>query len=408
MSVEKDMESLTNQRKITEYVKEEAYKWLYNAIQAGDYQFTKNKASKMLLLTITQEEKVTQETYEEFLSCFENNPISYVTQTKKHRRKLITTEKMTHYFVECNGFMLPVGFMQTFFEDDYETDADRDAMLKTVTAYQLERQHTKWKQTPLDHSIKLDSLQENYPTSIGMHPLLLAKNLVHVVVTILLICLAMSFFKSVNFKEVMEQFYGNNFRVTDEIVLDETLESYILNADKALESPFNIGEYLNTYAVALMLNIVVLIIVIVRVFKDIKFCICGIRVLIYRIRIEIYKAYCSKIEGTGVDSMNEYFKEQIPAMVQGKAVNPEDFKDVPRELRYINALENADMDKFTASIERYDKKNVFSYKLEQLPKRKKSWIVGIVSSAILLLAVCIIDFPPHFELVVGRLYRALF
>ena len=47
MSVEKDMESLTNQRKITEYVKEEAYKWLYNAIQAGDYQFTKNKASKM-------------------------------------------------------------------------------------------------------------------------------------------------------------------------------------------------------------------------------------------------------------------------------------------------------------------------------------------------------------------------
>ena len=157
-----------------------------------------------------------------------------------------------------------------------------------------------------------------------------------------------------------------------------------------------------------MLNIAVLIIVIVRTVKDIKFCICGIRVLIYRIRIEIYKAYCSKIEGTGVDSMNEYFKEQIPTMVQGKAVNPEDFKDVPRELRYINALENADMDKFTASIEKYDKKNAFSYKLEQLSKRKKSWIAGIVSSAILLLAVCIIDFPPLFELVVGRLYRALF
>lgn len=395
------------ERKITEYVKEEAYKWLYNAIQAGDYQFTKNKTSKMLLLTITQEEKVTHDTYEEFLSCFENNPINYVTQTKKRRRKLITTEKLTHYFVECNDFMLPVGFIQTFFEDDYETDADRDAMLETVSTDQLARQNTRWKQTPLDHAIKIDSLHENYPTSIGMHPLFLAKSLIHVIVTVLLICLALSFFNSVQFKEVMEQFYENNFRAADQIVLDETLTSYILDTDKVLASPFNIWSYLETYAIALLLNMVVLVIAIVRIVKDIRFCVCGIRVLTFRICIEICKKYCAKIEGTGVDSMNEYFKEQIPVMVQSKTISPEDFVDMPKEVKYFNALENMDMDQFSSAVEKYDRKNAFSYKPDQLPKRKRAWISGIVGSVVLLLAVCIIDFLPFFELVVGKLYRTL-
>ncbi len=115
---------VSNERRITERIKEEAYEWLYKKITDGSYDVTGKKAEKVIF-TITSAQKVTPETYKSFLDYFCNEPHNYML-TFKAKKKInrITTQDLSGYFVKYNNVVLPVGFIQEIFEDDYETLAE--------------------------------------------------------------------------------------------------------------------------------------------------------------------------------------------------------------------------------------------------------------------------------------------
>ena len=126
------MYSITSRdRRVTNYVKKQAYKWLYTKIVKNEYESHSNEADNVLL-RIRQQKAVTPETYEEFLDYCNNDPYYYmINHDRPKKLNGITTRIIDNYFVEFNDVLLPVGFIKEFFEDDYETMMDIREFYKT-------------------------------------------------------------------------------------------------------------------------------------------------------------------------------------------------------------------------------------------------------------------------------------
>ncbi len=121
---------ISRERRITSYVKKQAYIWLYKKVEGNEYQGHSNDA-KSLLLKIRKDKLVNEEIFEEFLEFFYNDPYSYMlTHDKRKRFNGITTRCIDNFFVSFNGVSLPVGFIKSFFEDDYETQEEIRAFYK--------------------------------------------------------------------------------------------------------------------------------------------------------------------------------------------------------------------------------------------------------------------------------------
>ncbi len=126
------MYSITSRdRRVTNYVKKQAYKWLYNKIARNEYESHSNESDNVLL-SIRQNKCVDANTYEEFLDYFNNDPYYYmINHDKPKKLNGVTTRIIDNYFVKFNEELLPVGFIKSFFEDDYETPADIEEFYKT-------------------------------------------------------------------------------------------------------------------------------------------------------------------------------------------------------------------------------------------------------------------------------------
>ncbi len=117
------MFSITSrERKVTNYVKEQAYAWLYDKI-AKD-QYLQQNSNSDLLIKIKMARKIDENTYNEFLRNFNNVPYAYMLNYNQSNFKNIYTRHIDNYFISYNDFPLPAGFIKSFFEDDYETQAD--------------------------------------------------------------------------------------------------------------------------------------------------------------------------------------------------------------------------------------------------------------------------------------------
>ena len=115
---------ISNTHRVTKYVTEEAYKWLYNEINKNNYAVSKQSSALNLMLKIKTERCITKETYEQFVSLMENSPYIYLIR-KKNKSGAITTNNVRNYFVMFNDDVLPLGFIMDFFEDEYETKEER-------------------------------------------------------------------------------------------------------------------------------------------------------------------------------------------------------------------------------------------------------------------------------------------
>ena len=121
-------------RRVTQFIIEEAYRWLYLKINNNEYQANRCKEGKSLIVKIAEEKTVTAENYVKFINLFDNSPVAYMMyRSKRKSSKLITTDILCNYFVKYNGHILPVGFIKDFFEDDYETQQEVNALLEGFT-----------------------------------------------------------------------------------------------------------------------------------------------------------------------------------------------------------------------------------------------------------------------------------
>lgn len=119
-------------RRITDYVKDQAYVWLYEKVRSGEY-VAADLDSETLLLNIKKEGKITDKSYVEFITKFGsngNNPYMYILKPRKKKTASgITAKDLSLYFVkfENSTTPLPIGFVQEFFQDDYEVQQDVQA-----------------------------------------------------------------------------------------------------------------------------------------------------------------------------------------------------------------------------------------------------------------------------------------
>ncbi len=115
---------ISRERRITGYVKKQACKWLYKRIEAGEYEGHSND-SVSFLLKIRKDKALDQAAYDSFVSQFCNDPYYYMlTHDRIKNTDRITACHIDNYFISFNGVSLPVGFVKTFFEDDYETQEE--------------------------------------------------------------------------------------------------------------------------------------------------------------------------------------------------------------------------------------------------------------------------------------------
>ncbi len=117
------MFSITSrERKVTNYVRQQAYEWLYARINEDQYMIN---GDSNLLLTIKAAKKIDEASYKEFVRHFNNNPYSYMLNHDNPNFKNIYTKHIDNYFINYNNVPLPAGFVLSFFEDDYETVKDK-------------------------------------------------------------------------------------------------------------------------------------------------------------------------------------------------------------------------------------------------------------------------------------------
>lgn len=129
------MYQLTNDRRITQFVKFEARKWLY--ANMSKYVFNQNNENKALFTEImTNVERdvygnnaVSEKLYVKFLNMFENNPIKRKIKSISGKELIISNDIYMH-FVRYNNYILPIGFIIEFFEDDYEDKEKAKILIK--------------------------------------------------------------------------------------------------------------------------------------------------------------------------------------------------------------------------------------------------------------------------------------
>ncbi len=149
----------SKERRITNYVKEQACEWLFERIKNEEYTAPKNEK---LLLSIKKEGRVRKETYEEFFDKFCNDPYVYLTHKKYKKYGKICTDKIDNYFIKYNDEMLPFGFVKEFFEDDYETSEERKEFNQDMLSTTKEHSIISAREKYADNVDCMDKFKETF------------------------------------------------------------------------------------------------------------------------------------------------------------------------------------------------------------------------------------------------------
>jgi len=155
------MYNLTNDRRITQFIKSEARKWLYANMPR--YVFDQNDENKKLYSEIfTKAEKdiygnnaVPERLYAKFLEMFDNNPIKHKIKCLS-KKDSITSEDIYMYFINYNNYILPIGFIIEFFEDDFEDGRKINALIKDFLADAEKETQIEWEKIKFESSTAVE------------------------------------------------------------------------------------------------------------------------------------------------------------------------------------------------------------------------------------------------------------
>lgn len=399
-------------RRVTQYVIDEAYKWLYRQVLAGSYSTNRCKPGKNLMLQIEEAGTVTKETYEEFLDLFDNSLFGYMLyRAKRKKATCITTDNLYCYFVSFNDEILPLGFIKDFFEDDYETMQEVYALLEKYGANEKSELSIQWKRALLEREDAVDNVKEDYPGVLKLHPALLITQIIKIGITVALCYLLSVFLKSIDFFAVMKEFvFVNKLAMDVEIVAQQAILAYSAQQQVLFTEgqAFLMSEYLSHFALLLLINAFVTIVLLVRIKRAIRFVIFMIRVLINRIRLLLLSLHISVFEKTSIESVGNYFLEILPDMARQGEVSDKDCAGIPKSMQLYSKILRFDMDSFIEKLKKmirvYEAKDL-AYQAgdDSLRKVKRYWRKGIVMSVIFAAIVAIVNVPQLFNLVIPKI-----
>lgn len=215
------MYSITSRdRRVTDYVKEQAYVWLYNKISNGEY-YSHGHEAEGIVLRIKEAHKVTEKSYDEFRSYFGNDPYFYMLNYKgKKISKGITTPYMENYFIKFNDVILPVGFIKDFFEDDYETVTEVNEYMLSFSEGSLDEFVISCQKIKNKRDAEIEKIRKNTPYLFNSNVLFHVTNIIKIVLVFFALALCIRFFATNelinNFAELVRtgqnQFIEDNIR----------------------------------------------------------------------------------------------------------------------------------------------------------------------------------------------------
>lgn len=398
-------------RRVTQYIIEEAYKWLYQKITNGEYSANRCRDGKVLLLQIAEERAVTESTYNRFVGLFDNSPFSYMMYREKRKSShKITTDVLCNYFVQYNGTILPLGFIKDFFEDDYETQQEVRALLERFGKGSKEDIVLSWRRTLLNKERAIDHLQTTYPGMLKLHPTLLITQLIRLVVTGVMTALLFISLNSIYFWNIAQTFVVKlKFDFYGEILADATINAYSYGNRMpfCLEGQrFTMADYISSYGLLLVVCLVLTLMLISRYQKLIQFLIFLSRMVINNIQLVRQRVCISKFEKHGIDKIGDYYLEIIPSMAKTGMIQDEHSAGVPGEKKMYNTIVAFDhqnlSERFAKLITKYYELK-FTYEPQNIHAAKAYWRKGIVFSIILTVILIAFMVPGLFTLIMSAL-----
>jgi hypothetical protein len=335
------MYQLKDERRITNFVKSEARKWLYTNLDKYIFQ---NQKARELSMRISTERKVTEETYKEFANMFENNPINRKVGGLSEGEKSIVSDDLFKYFINYNNHDLPLGFIIDFFEDDYE---DKECVKKLISDFLAAAGvHTKeawggirftFGQALKDKKSKLVSI---YKCGI-LHYIKFA---FMAVFFMLLVSSFLGFLSDTQLFGTMWEFLiVNRFETTAALTTDASAIG--------LKGTFDIGEYVSAVGVR-WLNLVIFLYILMKISPIIRETKYIFMSTLIQIRIFMHERVAQNCEDNGSDMLEELSNELIAEC----ALQPNDIAS-------INPLPSV--------IKLFSK--LFRYNLRLNPKNKNSY-----------------------------------
>ena len=262
------MFSIYDNRRISGYVIQKSRQWLYEHL--SDYCTDAHEASRNLSADIKAEGKISEESYNEFFSYFDNNPFSarmLHSAESNNRTNIITSEKLYCYFVKYNGVIMPMGFITEFFEDDFCSEEDKDKLFHRFLDYAKSETVSEWNKIRYEGKERLALAERrlDFVNNINI-PLSFVKSMFALICTLFALVQSVIFSIDHRVWQVLWAFVRNGFRLRSEINVP------IPGLDIA---NYTLFEYFRSSTVLLITNALVffiaLIIIFTRIIPSIKY-----------------------------------------------------------------------------------------------------------------------------------------
>ncbi len=362
----------SNSRRITTYVKKEAYKWLFDKIVKNEYDVGNNRKAQKLVIDIKKEGCITEDSYLNFVSKVVYSPYEVMMRGfKACRKKYIVAHSIENFFMKYNGEILPIGFVKDFFEDDYETQAEVDKYIETVIRGQEEMFAIRCQEKLLQRNGDITEMKDERPYVFKTKVLFHVTNLIKAILTIatLFVCL--------------------NFLVENDII--RKIIEYSRDGDHY--------AFFDKYIFHVVWNFIVLFFLIFQVIKLIKTLIFYIRWGIIRIKVLLLEMKIKSFEGRQLEELREYFRSIQGELAQTHTLTDELCKGVPAAKRSYLVIDKFDTEKIKTQINKLYGSNRYSFLSAaydendelRFKAKKKVWKKKIIFRTLCLLFLCILN-----------------
>ena len=433
---------VSNTHRVTNYVREEAYKWLYKEIDRNKYVVSKKPAAMKLMLKIKTDRCMTAETYEKFIGMMENSPFVYLIR-KKNKSGLVTTNHIRNYFVLFNDDVLPLGFIMDFFEDEYETKAERNKLIDDYLKSQNKEEFVNHCKTKIFEKVEPTiNFKERHPNIFNTAYQFFVSHGIKIFISLLILALFLGFTAETKLFGVLGDWMDDDFNLEES--LDKSygiIDTYgvIFNAKltkdegKAIEKAKRAeaeakaeasdaeeaeteekekfekeivygptySEYFYQLRALLIFNSILLIYLLFRLGYIISIAIVTIKALVYKSKLTKLDKHIELLEGSGIEDLKEYFISITPEARSADAFTDDMVSNLPEAHKSYQALVDFDFNKLENQINDFSKSEkaqkfgiAYSNSNVDMAVAKKAWRSGFVFVSIVLLLAIVFNFEP--------------
>lgn len=356
-------------RRVTDYVKNQAYIWLYNKIINNEYVSHGHEAENVLL-RIKEAHTVTEKSYEEFRNYFKNDPYYYMLNYKSIKKSNgITTSYLTNYFIKFNDVVLPVGFIKDFFEDDYETKAEINEFLAMFADGALDDFVIGCQKIKNRRDAEIDDITKKTPCVFHTKAMFHVTNIIKIILTFAALFLCIS--------------YASRNHIIDSLIQSRNGESVVIGDPSVVFVHFVI--------------FVLTLIKLKNVVRIVLFYISFIRIRLY---VGSLRRSLDVFNNNTIEDIKNHFKDTIEELKNSQFVITDEMcTNIPKGRKQYLFITNFDSSRIEERLnklltnKRYAKLSFRFENEKAIMPQKRAWRKGIISSVLMVVILLVTGVP---------------